>query len=167
MASNNKVFVKGNLGRDPETVQTQSGTTICRFSVATNEKWKDRNGQPQEHTEWHIIKAFGRQGEVLAQHLKSGDQIIIWGKLRTNKFQDRNGNDRQVTEIHVDEFEFVGGRQGGGQNPPRQQQQQPPRQPHQQPPQQYQQAPPQQPSQQQQTAPAGQGDDFFDDEIPF
>ncbi|MBZ9574517.1 single-stranded DNA-binding protein [Modicisalibacter sp. MOD 31.J] len=165
MASNNKVYVKGNLGRDPETAQSQSGTTICRFSVATNEKWNYRNtGQQQVHTEWHIIKAFGRQGEVLAQHLKAGDPIIIWGKLRTNKFQDRHGNDRQVTEIHVDEFDFVGGRQGGGQNPQ-------PQQPPQQPPQQAPQQPPQQarPQQQvpQQPAPAGDGDDFFDDEIPF
>lgn len=165
MSGSNKVLLKGNLGRDPEVQYTPSGTAICRFSIATSEKWKDRDGNRQEHTEWHLIKCFGRLAEVAGEHLAKGSPVMVWGKIRTNKFQDKNGNDRSVTEIHVDELEFIGSRSNGGgsgnggNNAPR------PQPPEQRPPQQNRSAQPQPPQQ-----PVAAGDDageFFDDDIPF
>lgn len=163
MSGNNKVFISGRLGRDPEMHYAASGSAICRFSVATSERWKDRDGNRQEHTEWHLVKGFGRVAEVLGQYLTKGSRINVWGKIRTNKYQDKDGNNRSATEIHVEDFDFIDSRQGAGNNDGGNAQ--PPAQPRQsQPPQQR---PPQQPAQQ--PAPAGNdgAGEFFDDDIPF
>lgn len=162
MSGTNKVIVIGNLGGDPETHHTDSGTMICRFNLATTEKWKDPDGNRQEHTEWHRIKVFGRLAEIASKYLAKGSKIAVWGKLRTRRFQDRDGNDRSVTEIHMEEMEMLGNRQNGGNNAPRQQQSPSQQQPRQQQPRPPQQQPPQQP------AMAGDNaGEFFDDDIPF
>lgn len=169
MSGSNKVFLKGNIGQDPEMHYTEAGRAICRFTLATNERWKDSNGNRQEHTEWHRIKCFGRLAEVAGEHLSKGSQILAWGKIRTNKFQDREGNNRSIVEIHMDEMEFVGGRQNGAGNDnangQAQRQNQPP--PQQQPPRQSRPAPQPQPQPQPAAAGADQADEFFDDDIPF
>lgn len=157
MAGSNKVFIKGNLGQDPELRHSASGNPVCQFSVATNEKWTSREGGRQEHTEWHRVIAFGRQAEVASEYLSKGSQLMVWGKLRARKFQDRDGNDRSVVEIHAEELEFLGGRRAeGGGAPQSQQNRRPP-----------QRQPAQQQSRQPDPAPADGGDDFFDEDVPF
>lgn len=185
----NKVIIMGNLGQDPETRYLPSGEAVCNISVATSEKWKDKQtGQPQERTEWHKIVFFGKKAEVIAQYFHKGSKIYVEGSLQTRKWQDQAGNDRYSTDIKASTFEFVdsnpqqGGQQGGYNQAPQPQQQgyapasqpvgnvqQPHRQapgahaPPQQPPQNQQ--PPQQqyPPQHQQGVQAGP----FADDIPF
>lgn len=111
----NKVIVIGNLGNDPETRSTPSGTTVTNLSVATNESWKDKQtGEQKERTEWHKVAMFGRLAEIAAEYLRKGSQVYIEGKLRTRKWQDQQGNDRYSTEIIADEMQMLGGRSGGG-----------------------------------------------------
>jgi single-strand DNA-binding protein len=111
MASINKVILIGNLGRDPETRTMPSGETLCNFSIATTETWKDRNtGQKQEATEWHRITFFGKLAEIAAQYLRKGSQVYIEGSLRTRKWTDQNGQERTTTEIRGTEMRMLGGR---------------------------------------------------------
>ena len=108
MASVNKVVIVGNLGSDPELRRTQSGTPVVSFSVATSEKWTDKNGQQQEETEWHNITAWNKQAEILAQYLQKGSSVYIEGKLKTSSWED-NGVKKYKTDIVVREFQFLGG----------------------------------------------------------
>jgi single-strand DNA-binding protein len=78
-----KVMLIGNLGRDPEVKYSQQGTAIAQFSVATTERWKDKGGELQEHTEWFAVKAFGRRAEVVGEHLHKGSRIYVEGRKRT------------------------------------------------------------------------------------
>ena len=75
-----KVLLIGNLGRDPGVKYSQQGTAIAQFSVATTERWKDKGGEPQEHTEWFAVKAFGRRAEVVGEHLRKGSRIYVEGR---------------------------------------------------------------------------------------
>jgi single-strand DNA-binding protein len=95
----NKVILIGNLGRDPETRQLESGTKIAKFSLATNENYRDRNGEWQQKTEWHNIVFWGNLAERAEKYLHKGNTIYIEGKLSTRKWQDENGNDRYTTEV--------------------------------------------------------------------
>ena len=99
MSSVNKVILIGNLGKDPEVKYTASGNPVCRFSLATNESWKDKAGNAQEHTEWHSIVAFGRLGEICAEYLTKGRLCYIEGFIRSGKWQDRDGNERKSYDI--------------------------------------------------------------------
>lgn len=99
----NKVFILGNIGRDPEVTTANSGLKICKLSVATTEKVKD-----EKKTEWHRVTAFGRTAETIGLYFHKGDQIHIEGRLSTNKWQDKDGNDRYTTEIICDRFSFSG-----------------------------------------------------------
>ncbi|WYD82184.1 MAG: single-stranded DNA-binding protein [Candidatus Electrothrix gigas] len=95
----NKVILIGNLGADPELKYTQSGIPVTTLSVATNERWKDKDGQQQEQTEWHRIVAWRQLAETCNEYLHKGSKVYVEGKLQTRKWQDQNGNDRYTTEI--------------------------------------------------------------------
>jgi single-strand DNA-binding protein len=113
----NKVIVVGNLGSDPETRYTASGTPITTLSVATSEQWTDKqSGQKQERTEWHRVKMFGRLAEIAGEYLKKGRQVYIEGSLRTDKYTGKDGIERYSTEIIANEMQMLGGGgdMGGG-----------------------------------------------------
>lgn len=111
----NKVILVGNLGADPETRYTPSGSAVTKIRVATSESWKDRQtGERQERTEWHRIVFFGRLAEIAGEYLKKGSQVYLEGSLRTDKWQDQSGQDRYTTEIVANEMQMLGGRPGGG-----------------------------------------------------
>jgi single-strand DNA-binding protein len=114
MASVNKVIILGNLGGDPETRFTQSGDAVCNINVATTEKWKDKNGEKQEKTEWHRINFWGRLAEIAGEYLKKGSPVYVEGQLQTRKWQDKEGNDRYTTEIRATSLQLLGSRDGGG-----------------------------------------------------
>ena len=99
MASVNRVILIGNLGKDPETRYLPSGDAVANFSIATTEKFKDKSGAQQEHTEWHRISFFGRQAEIAGEYLKKGSPVYVEGRIRTRKWQDKEGQDRYTTEI--------------------------------------------------------------------
>ena len=114
MASVNKVILIGNLGRDPETRYLPSGDAVTNISVATSEKWKDKSGEQQEHTEWHRIAFFGKLAEIAGEYLKKGSPVYVEGRIRTRKWQDKeSGQDRYSTEIVADRMQLLGGRGGG------------------------------------------------------
>ncbi|WP_246506413.1 single-stranded DNA-binding protein [Kistimonas asteriae] len=156
----NKIILIGNLGGDPETRYTPNGSAVCNLTVATSERWKDKQtGQPQEKTEWHRVVVFGKLAEIAGQYLVKGSKVYIEGKLQTRKWQDQQGNDRYTTEIVVDmrgQMQMLDNRDAGnGEGNGQQYQKQPQRGTDQQ------QAPLQQQS------PPNSGFDDFDDDIPF
>ncbi len=107
MSGVNKVILIGNLGRDPETKYVGE-TTVCNFSIATSEKWKDKNsGQSQEKTEWHRIVCWRRLAEICSQYLKKGSQVYVEGKLQTRSWE-QDGSTRYTTEIVANSVQFLG-----------------------------------------------------------
>lgn len=115
MSSVNKAIVLGNLGQDPEVRYTQNGAQVTTISVATSEKWKDKNsGQMQEKTEWHRIVFFGRLAEVAGQYLQKGSKVYVEGPIETNKWQDSDGNTRYSTQIKGLQLQMLSGGEGGG-----------------------------------------------------
>jgi len=115
----NKVFLYGNLTRDPELKALPSGSNVVNFSVATNRVYKDKNGQQQETTEFHNVVAFGRQAEVIAQYVKKGRPLFIEGRLQTRSWDGQDGKKNYRTEVILEQFQFGasaggGGGQGGG-----------------------------------------------------
>lgn len=118
MASVNKVIVLGNLGNDPEYRSTPSGQGVCTLSIATNEKWKDKNtGDMQERTEWHRVVVWGRLADLCRDYLSKGRSVYIEGRLQTRKWEDKQGQTRYTTEIIAQTVQFIGARgEGGGQN---------------------------------------------------
>jgi single-strand DNA-binding protein len=114
----NKVILVGNLGRDPELRTTPSGQPVANFSLATNRRWRDRDGNRQEQTEWHDIVCWGRQAEVAGQYLTKGKQIYVEGRLQTRSWEDRqSGEKRYRTEVICENFQMLGSRGGGGYEP--------------------------------------------------
>lgn len=109
----NKVILVGTLGRDPEVRYSQSGSALTTVSVATNESWKDKNGEKQERTEWHRVKFFGRLAEIAGEYLKKGGQVYIEGSLRTEKYTDKSGVEKYSTDIIASEMQMLGGMPGG------------------------------------------------------
>ncbi|HPF72734.1 MAG: single-stranded DNA-binding protein [Rhodanobacteraceae bacterium] len=131
----NKVILVGNLGADPETRYTQSGTAVTTVRLATSEQWKDKQtGQMQERTEWHRVKFFGRLAEIAGEYLRKGRQIYVEGSIRTDKFTGNDGQEKYFTEIVANEMQMLGGQEGGSagggmrSNGPPQQRNQPQRQ---------------------------------------
>ena len=119
MASVNKVILVGNLGRDPELRYIQSGQAVANFSLATNEKWRDKEEKTQERTEWHRIVVWGKSAENCAQYLQKGRSVYIEGRLQTREWEDREGNKRTTTEVVAQVVQFLGGRGGvGSEGPP-------------------------------------------------
>ncbi len=107
----NKAIIVGNLGQDPDTRYMPSGSAVTNISIATSEKWKDKQtGEPRERTEWHRVSMFGRLAEIAAEYLRKGSQVYIEGKLQTDKWQDRDGNDRYTTKIIANEMQMLGGK---------------------------------------------------------
>ena len=107
----NKVYLIGNLGRDPEIRSTASGMPVANFSVATNRRWTDREGNRQEQTEWHNVVCFGRQAEVAGQYLTRGRQVFIDGRMQTRSWDDRQtGEKRYRTEVVCENFQMLGPR---------------------------------------------------------
>ncbi|MDO9040930.1 MAG: single-stranded DNA-binding protein [Desulfocapsaceae bacterium] len=110
----NKVMLIGNLGKDPELRYTQSGTAVATFNVATTDRYKDKDGQMQETTEWHRVVAWAKLAETCGEYLHKGSKVYIEGKLQTRKWQDQNGNDKFTTEIVAREMKMLSPRGGAG-----------------------------------------------------
>lgn len=106
----NKVMLIGNLGADPEVRFTQDGTCVANLRLATTERFKDRNGERQERTEWHRVVLWGRLGEIAQQYLSKGRQVYIEGRIETRKWTDNEGKERYTTEIRASEMKMLGGR---------------------------------------------------------
>jgi single-strand DNA-binding protein len=114
MASLNKVMLIGNLGKDPEVRYTGSGTAVASFSLATSEKFKNKNGEWEERTEWHNITLWARLAEIAGEYLAKGKTVYIEGRLQTRKWQDRDGKDRYTTEIVGEKMQMLSGKGEGG-----------------------------------------------------
>lgn len=108
----NKVFLIGHLGKDPESRFTQGGNPVTNFSIATSEKWTDKQGNKQEKTEWHNIVAWSKQAEICRDYLVKGSKVHIEGKLQTDKWTDNNGVDRWTTKVVLRQILFLGSPQG-------------------------------------------------------
>jgi single-strand DNA-binding protein len=104
----NKVILMGNLGRDPELRYLPSGQAVVKFTLATGAKWKDKNGQLQERTDWHNIVAFGRQGEVCNEYLRKGSPVYIEGRIQNRSWEDKDGNKKYITEIIAQSINLLG-----------------------------------------------------------
>lgn len=109
----NKVILVGNVGRDVELRHTPAGAAVARFSLATNEVWKDKNGQRQEHTEWHNIVAWGKLAEFCGTYVSKGRQLYVEGTLRTRTYDDEKGNRRYFTEVRANVIQLLGSRPQG------------------------------------------------------
>lgn len=163
----NKVMLIGNVGRDPEIryLENSGNAKVASFTIATTERYKDRNGETRENTEWHNIVAWRNTADVVERFVKKGTQLYIEGRIRTRSWDDQTGNKRYTTEILADNLQLLGRKsdnpaaQGGGYQTPAQnggyQQNS-----YQQPQQQY--AAPAQPSFKQ-----GPADDMPEDDLPF
>ena len=115
MASINKVIIVGNLGRDPEMRTFPSGDQVANVTIATTDKWKDKQtGEMKEATEWHRVVFNGRLAEIAGQYLRKGSQVYVEGSLRTRKWTDQNGVEKYSTEIRADQMQMLGSRQGMG-----------------------------------------------------
>ena len=109
----NKVILVGRLGRDPETRYTGGGQAVANFSVATDESYKDKNGERQKRTEWHKIVVWGKQAEIAQRYLKKGSLIFIEGRIQSREWQDKEGQKRTSFEIVASNFRMLGGRAEG------------------------------------------------------
>jgi single-strand DNA-binding protein len=109
----NKVILVGRLGRDPETRYTGGGQAVANFSIATDETYKDKNGERQKRTEWHKIVVWGKQAEIAQQYLKKGSLIFIEGRIQSREWQDKEGQKRTSFEIVASNFRMLGGRADG------------------------------------------------------
>jgi single-strand DNA-binding protein len=112
MASVNKAILIGNLGRDPEIRYTPSGQAVASFTIATTDKWRDKDGQMQERTDWHNIVCWGRQAEIANQYLKKGRPVYIEGRIQNRSYDDKEGNKRYISEVIVQRLQFLGGKPG-------------------------------------------------------
>ncbi len=112
----NKVILIGNVGQNPEvryTGDASNGAKVATIRLATTERYRDRNGNLQEHTEWHSIVVWRNTADVVEKYVKKGTQLYIEGRLRTRSWDDQNGNKRYVTEIMADTLQLLGRRQDG------------------------------------------------------
>ena len=110
----NKVILLGNLGKDPELKYTPQGTPVAKFSLATNDRFKDKDGNWQDRTEWHNITAWARTAEIAGEYLKKGSKVYIEGSLRTHSWDDKQTNQKKyMTEIIVNDLVLLGGRGEG------------------------------------------------------
>jgi len=110
----NKVMLIGHLGKDPELRYTSNGIAVASFSIATNEAWKDQDGNLQERTEWHNIVAWRRLAEICGEYLKKGKRVYIEGKIQTRSYDDKNGVKRYMTEVVADDLIMLDGPSGAG-----------------------------------------------------
>ena len=110
MASINKVILIGNLGRDPELRYTQSGQAVANFSLATTDRFSNREGERQERTEWHRVTVWGKTAENCAQYLNKGRSVYVEGRLQTREWEDKEGQKRRTTEVIAQTVQFLGAR---------------------------------------------------------
>ena len=103
----NKAMLIGRLGAAPEIRYTPSGTPVATFQIATNERWKDGNGETRERTEWHRVVAWNQLAEICEMHLNKGKLVYIEGPIRTREYEDKDGNTRRVTEIIVRNMQML------------------------------------------------------------
>ena len=150
----NKVILVGNLGQDPELRYTGSGTAVCNMRLATNEAYKDANGEWVDKTEWHSVVAWSRLAEICNEYLKKGSQVYFEGSLQTRSWEDRDGNTRYTTEIKAREMMILGSREVPGEDYGQQRQRQP-------------QGPSYGQQPQRQAQPQGEPTFAPDDELPF
>jgi len=108
MASVNKVILVGRLGKDPEVKYTQNGVAVASFSLATDEQWKNKEGEKQQKTTWHNLVLWDKLAEIAGQYLTKGQQIYVEGKLQTRKWEDKDGNTRYTTEIVIANLVMLG-----------------------------------------------------------
>ena len=108
----NKVILVGNLGRDPELRYTPQGTPVCSFTMATNERRKDKAGEMQDQTTWFRVTLWGRQAETASQYLTKGRPVYIEGRLRVEEWTDRDGKPRHTLEVNATDMQFIGGGRG-------------------------------------------------------
>ncbi len=110
----NKVILVGNLGKDPEVKYLPSGDTLCNFSVATSETWKDKvSGEQKELTEWHRVTAYGKLAQIMGEYLRKGSKVYIEGSLRTRSYE-KDGQKHYTTEIRCNEMQMLDGKGAGG-----------------------------------------------------
>lgn len=117
----NKVILIGRLGRDPEVRYMHNGDAVANFSIATDEQWKDRDGNRQTRTEWHSITLYRKLGEIAGQYLHKGSLVYIEGKIQSRKYTGKDGIERTAYEIVCSEMKMLGGKAEGGEgqhNPP-------------------------------------------------
>jgi single-strand DNA-binding protein len=112
MSSVNKAIIIGHVGKDPEVRSLPSGGSVANFSIATTEKWNDKQGKRQEQTEWHNCVAFGKLADIISQWVNKGALLYVEGRIKTEKWQDKTGADRYSTKIHADQIQMLGGRKG-------------------------------------------------------
>lgn len=110
----NRVILIGNLGKDPEVRRLENGAVVAKFSVATNENYKDKSGEWQTQTEWHDVVVWRTLAERAESTLKKGAQVYVEGKLTHRSWQDQDGNNRRTTEVVASYFRTIGKREGGG-----------------------------------------------------
>ena len=109
-SSVNKVILVGNLGQDPESRFMTNGTAVTNLSIATNESWKDQNGETQDRTEWHRVVMYGRMAETAVEYMRKGQMVYVEGRLNTREWEDQNQIKRKTTEIRCDNFTMLGRR---------------------------------------------------------
>ncbi len=114
MSSLNKAMIIGRLGQDPEVRYTQSNTAFATMNVATTEKYKDRNGELQENTEWHRVVTWGRLAEICQEYLKKGSLVYFEGPIQTREWEDKEGQKRYTTEIKALNMQMLDSRGGSG-----------------------------------------------------
>jgi single-strand DNA-binding protein len=110
----NKIIVVGNLGRDPELRYTPQGTAVCSFTMATNEKRKDKNGVQQDFTTWFRVTVWGKQAETVSKYLSKGRSVYVEGRLHLEEWQDRDGKQRYTLEVNATDVHFIDSGSGAG-----------------------------------------------------
>lgn len=108
MSSVNKVILVGNVGKDPETRFSESGTAIANLTIATTNRFKNKQGQTQEDTEWHRVVAYGKLAEIIDKYVQKGKPLYLEGRLQTRKWTDKQGVDRYTTEIVAEQMQMLG-----------------------------------------------------------
>ena len=117
MASVNKVIIVGNLGKDPEERSFPDGSPVCNITVACSEKYKDKQSEQKEVTEWVNVVFFGKLAEIAGQYLKKGSSVYVEGKLKTEKYTDKNGVEKYSTKVVANTMQMLGGKPSGDSTP--------------------------------------------------
>jgi len=112
-----KVIIIGNLGRDPEMRYTASGKAVTNLNVATNRRWTNAEGQPQEETTWFRVVVWGKQAETCNQYLSKGRQVLVEGEIRTRQYEDKSGQTRYAWDLVARNVRFMGGRDTSSEAP--------------------------------------------------
>jgi len=151
----NRATILGRLGRDPDVAQWPDGTTYCKFSLATSERWTDKQGVKQERTTWHDCQATKAAAEIIAKYVSKGDELYVEGPIEHREYTGKDGVQKKAVTIRVDRFSFVGsGKKDGAES----------RQP---PPSRPPQSPPSRPAPQTPPQTPAPGERYDDDDIPF